>query len=44
VDRRLLRLLSDLGQHVIDRRENHLGIVDLDKVPGIRNELVMTAR
>ena len=45
VDRRLFgRLRCNLCQHAIDRCDNHIGIVDLDKVPGIGNDLVVTAR
>lgn len=40
----MVRLRGDLCQHVIDRPENHLGIVDLNKVPGIRNNLAVTVR
>ena len=38
------RLPCNIYQHGIDRREDSVGIVDLDKVPGIRNEPAVTAR
>lgn len=37
-------LRPHLCQHTFHRREHHLGIVNLDKVPGIWNHLVSTAR
>jgi hypothetical protein len=38
------RLRPDLCQHALDRHEYRLGLVNLDKVPRIRNDLVVTPR
>jgi hypothetical protein len=45
VDRGLIGpLRPNLRQHAVDRRENRRGILELNKMPGIRDKLVVSAR
>jgi len=44
VGRRLMRRLGpNFGQHAVNRSENHCGILKLDKMHGIWDELVPSA-